>query len=144
MSLPGAIAEQLIFSVLLNGTGMSEKKNQFGLGLAALSLFLGLAGLGFLIAAGYGYMQDEFGVRAATLFMAAIILGCALLSSLTAYGLFRYRQRRRRFYQRTIMQNVQAFVEEVCNELEEPIRENPKTAALIAGLAGFAAAQRLH
>ena len=144
MSFPGMVAEQLILSVLMNGTGMSEKKNQFGLGLAALSLFLALAGLGFLIAAGYAFLLDAYDAKTATLYMAVIIFGCTAVTSLTAYTLFKFRQRRLRSLQRTITDNIHSAINAVSDELEGPIRDNPKTAALIAGLAGFAAAHRMH
>ena len=144
MSFPGMVAEQLILSVLMNGTGMSEKKNQFGLGLAALSLFLALAGLGFLIAAGYAFLLDAYDEKTATLYMAVIIFGCTAVTSLTAYTLFKFRQRRLRSLQRTITDNIHSAINAVSDELEGPIRDNPKTAALIAGLAGFAAAHRMH
>ncbi len=144
MSFPAMVAEQLILSALLNGTGMSEKKNQFGLGLAALSLFLGLAGLGFLIAAGYGYLHEYFDAKTSTLYMGIIVLVCALMSSSTAYILFHIRQKRVRKYQRTITDNIYQAINSVAEELEVPIRDNPKTAALLAGLAGYAAAQRFH
>jgi hypothetical protein len=144
MSFPAMVAEQLILAVLLNGTGMSEKKNQIGLGLAALSLFLALTGLGFLMAAGYAFLQEQFDTKTAAFYMALVTLACATVSSLTAYALFHYRQKRIRSYQRTITDNIHSAINAVSDELEGPIRDNPKTAALLAGLAGYAAAQRFH
>lgn len=144
MSFPGMVAEQLILSVLLNGTGMSEKKNKFGLGLAALSLFLALIGLGFLTAAGYAFLLELHDAKTATLYMAVMLMGCAVASSLLAYTLFHYKQKRLRSLQRTLTDNIHSAINAVSDELEGPIRDNPKTAAIIAGLAGFAAAQRMH
>ncbi len=144
MSFPAAVVERVMLAMLLNGTGMPERKTQLGLGLTALSVFLGLAGCGFLMAAGYGYLQEYFDARTATLYMALITLGCALACSLVGYALIHYRQKRMRAVQSTIADNLRSALASVTDELEGPIRDNPKTAALLAGLAGFAAAQRLH
>lgn len=143
MSFPAAVAEQMILAALLSGTG-SEKKNQFGLGLTALSLFLVFAGFGFLMAAGYGYLHEQFDMKVASFYMAAILLGCALATTLTASVLFYYHRKRARFYRHTVAENIRQAIASVGEELEAPIRENPKTAALIAGLAGYATAQKLH
>jgi hypothetical protein len=41
-----------------------------------------------------------------------------------------------------IAQVVAAIIESLGNEIDNPIRENPKTALMLAGLAGFIAADR--
>ncbi len=38
--------------------------------------------------------------------------------------------------------NIRGLIEDVCRELDEPVRESPKTAMVLAGLAGFLAASR--
>ena len=119
------------------------RKNKFGLGLMALSALLFCAGVIFAMMSGYGWLLTQFTQPLAALISAGFILGLALLSSLTGFLLIK-KQPAPAMQQDEMLQIIDAVTELLGEELTDPIKENPKTAILLASVAGFAAADHLH
>ena len=141
MSISSAL-QQVVISTVMQSYFV-EKKNASGWGFVALSVLLFLIGLGFLIVAGYGFLIDQFDVRMGTLYMALIILTGALASAFAAHVIKHHMRLRARTNHEMLAENIRAIINVVTNELEEPIRENPVTAALVAAIAGYAAARKI-
>lgn len=117
-----------------------------GLALAALSGILALAGIGFLSAALYLGLKTAMPPWQAAAAAGAILSG---LAGLGGWAVARMIGRRRliranHHADEEIRDLLAALAEEMEESIEEPIRHNPKTAALLAGLAGFMAAGRMR
>ncbi len=132
-----------LLATLIKEDPARVSKDPAGTALTVLATFFGLAGLGFLSAAGYGWLQEQYGVRVATLYMGggtlALAALCAIIASMIVYA----RQVKAKTYAKIVMENIHSAIHTVTQELEEPIQENPKTAALIATMAGYMAAKNL-
>jgi hypothetical protein len=142
MNLAGFPLEQIIFNALFQAPAL-EKKTMTGPLLTALSFFLGLAAIGFFMGAGYGWLNARYDAPTASFYMGLIILTAALIASFAAHAIHNFRRVKRQTYQKLMIDNIRSAIGVLGEELEEPIRDNPKMAAFLAALAGFVAAQKI-
>jgi len=120
-----------------------KKRGANGWGFAALSALLFLIGLGFLIVAVYGLLVDQFDIRMGTLYMAIIILTASLAAAFTAHVFHQHLRLKIKNDHEDLAENIRTIIDIVARELEEPIKENPITAALVAAIAGYATAKKI-
>lgn len=99
-----------------------------------VSLFLGFVGVGFLIAAAFIWLLNVYGPVFATASTGILILFFGALIALGAWSLHEYKKSRIRSYKNDIFKTLS---NSFAGELEDPIRENPKTAVILSVLAGF-------
>jgi high-affinity Fe2+/Pb2+ permease len=111
--------------------------------LLMISGVLAVVAIGFLMAAGYDWLLTQYDLQTARLYMGGFVFLLAALFAVVAMAIYSYRQRKIRAYYEVVKDNFQHAMTIVGEELEEPIRENPKTAMLIAGLAGYIAAEKI-
>lgn len=139
------LVEQVIIDRLLSQRAPLMRKNKIGIGLMVLAGVMLLLGLVFAALAGYGWLLMHYPQPTAALITAGFILGLSILSSLIGVALL---QRRapppRRQNEEEIMEAVSEIMTIVSEELAEPIKENPKTAVILSGVAGFAAGERMY
>ncbi len=111
--------------------------------LALVAVFLTIAGSVFLLTAGYNWMLTQYDSQTASVYMGAAALiaagGCVLVAGIISYGA----KVKKRVYRNAVINRIYSMVEGVVSELEEPIQEHPKTAAALASVAGFVAAEKL-
>ncbi len=121
-----------------------------GIVLIMCGALLGIMSLVTLFIAEYLYLITLYSAPLAALGVACTVLSLALLVS--AAGMISMSSKRRRPArhmmaaqpQPDIAKTVSALIDSIAEELEEPIRENPKTAVAIAGLAGFLAGDQVR
>lgn len=111
--------------------------------LVVLAGVLAVIAIGFLMMAGYDWLTTRYDLQTARLYMGGFTFLLAALAALAAAAVHSYRQRKIRAYYEIVKDNFQHVLALVSDEMEEPIRENPKTAMLIAGLAGYIAAEKI-
>ena len=130
-----------IFMDRILSTGPQSK---IGLTLMVLSVFLVLIALAFFIFSIYVWLSATYRSGTAAIFTSGIALSAAVLLFLMALAVVQSRQS----YMRQVREETASVLHEVFEyvdeELSEPIQENPKTAALVAAVAGFAMGERLR
>ena len=109
-------------------------------------LFFGLmlfTGTGFIIYASYVWLTKNYALEIAAALTGGIALSLALLSCLIAYAVTLYKRHKIKEVKNQILDIVQSAFEIAEEEFSEPIRENPKTSALAASVAGYLIGERL-
>jgi hypothetical protein len=101
------------------------------------------AGLFFLALALYEYLEDLYAPYIAALISSALVFTAAIAAILLNMFLQRKNTSHYRSAQDELSEHIRVLIKEICNELEGPIIENPKTSVLIAALAGLVAARRI-
>ncbi len=140
---------QMVIEGISKGTRpVLPRLNSKGIALVACSATLALLGLGFTIFAGFLYLQNFFEAEIAALIVAggifffAAIVGLFGKKSIAERGYVTYHRSSSHSNSSPvadIAQTVKSLIEGVTTELEEPIRDNPKTAIALASLAGYLA-----
>jgi len=137
------IIEQMLIDAVISKKAPFMRKNKFGLGLLALSAILFLTALVFAFIAVYGWLLTEFEQPVAAIILASFIMGMSALSALI--GIYLSRKRRPAPIQTDeISELISTLTEVLGDELLEPIKQNPKTAVLLASAVGFVAGDRLN
>lgn len=137
--LRASFIEQIILSLL---TQDSPKRSPASPAFIVAGI-LALAGAGFLIVAGYEWLSVNYDEQTARVGAGLLSLVLALVIATCAYAVHVYKLRKMQAYYHVVKNNLESAIHAVTDELEEPIRENPKTAVLMAGVAGFVAAEKL-
>lgn len=137
------LAQQAAINGLLSKGAPFRRKNKFGLGLLALSGLLSALALIFACISLYGWLLLQFAQPVAASIMAGSVMAAAFLSALGGHLVLKKKQRPA-FDQSEITEIISEVSEFIGDELAEPIQQNPKTAMLLAGLAGVIAGDRLH
>jgi hypothetical protein len=140
----GALAEELIVSSLISEKMLRPHHWGARLSLVALMLPLAAGGLVFLAVALDRRLELHTSPDVAALAAALLLFLCAAAAWATARVLGRARATHLTAARRELGANVRMLIDDVCAELEDPVRDNPKTAVLIASLAGFLTAPRSH
>lgn len=138
------LIEQVLMNAIMSKKAPLMRKNKYGLGLMALSAILFLVALIFTCLAGYGWLLTEFDQPTAAIITAGFILGFSILSALTGVSLSRRRPPEPVVPTDEITEIMSNLTELVGDELLDTIRENPKTAILLAGAAGMVAGEQLN
>ncbi len=121
-----------------------------GIALVMCGVVLGMMTVVTLFIAEYLYLVTLYTAPMAALGVACTALALSLLSC--AGGMMVMSDKRARRARHTaqapsqpdIAKTVSALIDSIAEELEDPIRENPKTAVAIAGLAGFLAGDQVR
>ncbi len=136
-----AIQEMLLAAVIKQNV-LAPRKSRAEWGLTALSALLACTGALLSVLGLERFLETQYLPYMAALLTAAVVFGLAALSAMAGT----YLRRRKRDHlveaQNALGQNIAALIEDACNEIEGPVRENPKMAVLLATLAGFFVARQ--
>jgi len=138
-------AEQMIMSKLLGGS--HKHVNIFGKAekaVATISAFLVILGLGFLIYAAHLTFLQNFEPNMAAAYTGLLIIGVSLVAIISLYAIFLYKTRKIRNLKSNVFETVSGSVEELIDELAEPIKNHPKTAMAVASILGLVLADRIR
>lgn len=138
--------EQAVVNGLVSKTPPLARKNKFGLSLMVLSGLFLFSACVFLMIAGYGWLMTLYSPYIAALLVAFCIFAFALIASAASYAVLRHKPKQVAANAQAdqIMEIASLAGEVLEGELADVIRENPKTIMLLASVAGFVAADRLH
>ena len=140
-----ALVRQVVVEGLLSRTSATRLNPGAGMGLFFLAGAIGVLGLVFLSIAVYGLLLSEFAMPAAAAItgMGILILsGLCILGGRFALQKIQYQSHEQEMNKLNAV--IDDLLQDVLTDLDDPIRESPKTALLLAGLAGFVAGDRLH
>jgi len=117
--------------------------SETGLTLTAMSFVLTSAGLVFVLFAEYLWLKTYFLSDTAALIVAGTSYVLALVAAVIGKAMGRRRKNEKAL---SLTEDASKAVSQIINslseELESPVRENPKTAMVLASLAGFVAGER--
>ncbi len=139
MLLP--LIQQAALSGLACRSASLMSMNKFGLGLVALSGFVFLMALIFLVLSGYGWLLTHYEQPVAALIVSAYSLSISLVFCLGGVLIVKRKSIRQRQQITKLMSEISDAVNE---QFSEPIKDNPKTAVVMASVAGLIAGERLH
>ncbi len=134
-----SVVEELIVAAVFSEKASIPHKNKTDWALTALSVLLAGAGILFLILALDRYLEDIYTPVLAALACTGCLFTAAVILTFTVHCLRTKRMAPINSARHPLAENLHVILEAVCLELEDPIKENPKTAVLTAALAGFLA-----
>lgn len=139
------LIEQVAVRGLVNRKAPSTGNNKLGLGLMALSGLLFCVALVFAILSFYGYVLIHYTQPIAALIVSGSVVAASLICSLIGYSCLKKKQQKPSSLQdNDITQIISEITDMIGEEWAETIQENPKTAVLLAGVAGLVAGERLN
>lgn len=146
MSVAPIVRDILIKGFLAGSAVKTAKKTTAGWGLYALAGGVGCVGFVFFAIAGYGFLLQDYPMH-----IAAAITGSVILLISIAIGLFGYYGMKKKkiikkstFTDGGMAETIESTFKSFLEGFEEPVKDNPKMALLMAALAGFAAGDKLH
>ena len=135
-------AEQMLVNRIISNAMPFTGRTKAGLGLAALTGLLVLTGFGFLVYAAFLWMNANYEPQVAAFYAGAGAFALAIITTLAAYLIMQYKQRRAEKARQELLQTIHLAMDVADEELSKPINENPKTTLLLASLAGYILADR--
>lgn len=143
MSGMASVIEQLVLAAVTGEKVRMPRRNRSDWVVTALSVLLAGGGIFFLVLALDRYLEEIYPLYIAALLCAGALFVVALIAlSLTHCR----RVRRVQPVDNTreiLAQNITSLIEDAFEELKEPIQESPKTALLLAAVAGFFVANQM-
>lgn len=118
-------------------------KGKLEWGLTGCAVFLAAMGLIFLNIAVYNSLSERTGMPLAALGTAAAVFAEALLALALRYLFRRPAPRQDAAHKPQGYEDLYFALRDACEDLEGPVRENPKTAVALAALAGMMLARRM-
>jgi hypothetical protein len=139
MSGIATIVEKLVLAAVVSEKAWMPRTSRADWALAALSVVLAAGGSLFLVLALDRYLGGVYPPYVAALYCTAALF----IAALTAAAILAARRNRAAKTRlmgdnrSALAANINTMIASACGELEHPVRENPKTAMLVATLAGF-------
>lgn len=140
-----AVAKQIVVDGIVNIAARKSRTIPASLGFYALAGGIGIIGVVFLSIAIYGVLLDSFTMPVAATITGLGILalaGLLVLIGKKAAGELDKRHFRQEAQHVDVV--VSQLMDAVIGEIEDPVRENPKMAMALAGLAGLMVGGRFH
>lgn len=137
MSGIAAVIEQVVLATVINGKILSPAKSRVDWALVALSCLLAGAGVFFLVLSLHRYLESVYPPAQAALATGLSAMAFAVLAGIVAWYLHQQKQATRGIARVELGKNIKDLIESLTGELDDPVRENPKTAVAIAALTGF-------
>lgn len=139
LSIAATIEDLLVAAMI--GEKTLPRKSTTEWAFRGLSVLLGGAGVFLSVLALTRFFDMRYAADMAALISAvAVFLAAFLAASISR----RYRREKTSGLNAArdeLGKNIHSLIQGICSELDEPIRENPKTAMLLASLAGFLTAR---
>jgi hypothetical protein len=132
-----SLIEPLIAAMFVKRTGKTEWA------LLILAVLCGGMGLFFLALGLYRYLENFYAAHIAALISSLLVFAVAALAMGLRKVLLSKRISSHKSVHDELTENIHVLVTGLFDELEVPIRENPKTSVALAALAGLLAARRI-
>lgn len=142
MSALLAVVEELVVATIISEKVLLPRKGMMDWGLTALSILLGVAGISLLILSLDRFLEKIYPADMAALILAGVVLTAAFLAAMLACRYRRQKISNIGAARRELGNNIRSLVGDVCKELDDPVRDNPKMAVILAAVAGFVTAQQ--
>lgn len=135
------IIKQLLVEGFMNSSRSLAAFNPAGIGVMAFAALLAASGFGFLLFAGFLQLAKYYTNDLSALIIAGSCLVLAPVIAWIGKKIFKKQSivSHRDSHPGDMAKTVTQLIDSIGEELEDPIRENPKTALMVASLAGFLA-----
>lgn len=138
------LVRELLVNGLMAGTAVrTAKKTSVGIAYYGTAGVIALIGCVFLTMSVYGVLLDSFTMPAAAAITGAGILLIAGIVALTGYISLNKKAVRKPNLDGSFLDSIENTAKSLLAGFEEPVKDNPKMALLLAALAGFAAADQI-
>ena len=144
MSGMATVIEQLLLSAVTGEKARMPRRNRTDWVITALSVLLAGSGLFFLILALDRYLEEIYPLYIAALVCAGILFVTALVAASLTHCCRARRVPPVDNTREVLAQNITSLIEGAFAEMEGPIQESPKTAMLLAAVAGFFMAGQMN
>jgi len=132
------IIKEFVIDRIMNSR-MAPKISFKGIFILWFAAVWGVLGSGFLLYAGYLFLQAHYPPNIAALIASLAAIAFSLAVALTGVRIMKRPDTRPQTHHEDITHVVNELFDSIGEELEEPIRDNPKTALMVATLAGYLA-----
>jgi len=138
------IKDLLIQGVLAGTAVRTAKKTSVGWAYYVAAGGVASLALVFFAIAGYGLLLETYTMPVAAAMTGSVVMLLSLLIGLTGY----YSLQKKKIIKKPAMDggfldNIEDTIKSLLGGFEEPVKDNPKMALLMAALAGFAAGDQL-
>lgn len=138
------LVRELLVNGLMAGTAVrTAKKTSVGVAYYATAGAIALIACVFFAIAGYGLLLESFTMPVAAAITGAFILVIAGAVGLTGYLSLNKKPIRKPNLDGSFIDSIESTAKSLLAGFEEPVKDNPKMALLLAALAGFAAADQI-
>jgi hypothetical protein len=136
------VAERIFTEKLSNSSVEMLRKNDSSRYIEIAAGIATFTGMGFLIFAAYLWLEKNYqaDVVAGVTGLMAIGLGCFLM--LMSIAIVRRRQKSLKKLKDEIYESLNEIVNSMDKVLTDPVRQNPKTATLLATIVGFVVGEK--
>jgi len=143
-----SLVEPVIMQLLMNAFNRPQKTSllpsKTGIALTVLAAFLGGTGIVYLLIAFHAVLIDTYSPAISALATGAAALLLAAFAAGVACHLDDIRKAKAEMEVRHDKDSLMAALEAATAGLEEPIAAHPRTSVVLASLAGFMAANKMH
>lgn len=140
-----ALLKQLAIDGIVQYSAQKSRKGTASLALYGLAGGTGLLGVVFLSIALYGLFLIDFAMPAAAALTGGVLMALSATVALgTKYAFQKINRKRAQEEAGQMSALIGQGIDQLLGELEEPVRDNPGTAVILASLAGFLSAGRVH
>lgn len=139
------LVRDLLMQGIVAGTAVRTAKKTS----VSMAYYLGAACIAavafvFFAIAGYGWLLQNYDMPVAAAMTGSVVLFIAVLTYACGYyGMRRKKIMRKAAFDGNFVDNIEETIKSLIGNLEEPVKDNPKMALLMAALAGFAAGDHL-
>lgn len=140
------LVRDLVVNGLLAGTAVRKaKKTSMSMGVYALAGGVAALGFVFFVFAGYTFLlsQGFTAPVAASITGSSVMLAAIAIGVIGHYAINRKPAVRKPSFDGGFVDSVESTMKSLLNGFEDPVKDNPKLALLLAALAGFAAGDHL-
>lgn len=137
------LVEGFLLDRMLHSGMFVSRRSKAGIVLLIMAGLLSLVALLFVIVAGYQWALAHFTADKAALLTALFILAVAAALTAGALHLLHRRQSRFKEMKQELTQQLTSLYDAVAEEMDDPVRNHPKTTVALATLAGFLLANRV-
>lgn len=131
------VIEELLIAFIIDEKLLHKRQNKMDWALIVFSVLLGGAGVFLFILGLERFLETIYSPDIAALISAAIIFVTAALAALIAYRFRHSKTTQFDTLRHSLGQNTHTLIKIICDELTDPVKKNPKTAIILAAIAGF-------
>lgn len=143
MSALGKIAGQVALYQFMNGNTLTTRRVSLMPSLVSIAGFLACVGLLLIMFAAHLWFDANFPPEQAWLLSGLSFLALSLVVVLISFCIALYKRRQITKVKDDVEEAIFDFVDTLDEEFSAQIRQNPKTAVIIAALAGYIAGDKL-
>ncbi len=138
------LVRELLLKGLVAGTAVRQaKRTSVGVAYYAAAGGVSLIAFVFLAIAGYGLLLESYTMPVAAGITGLVILAIAGAIALTGYLSLNKKAIKKPSMDGGFLDSLESTAKSLLSGFEEPVKDNPKMALLLAALAGFAAGDQM-